>query len=91
LSLTTLQACDSLIDLLRQSATNESDKISLGAIANDVYGDGVRIAYTLSDVSFRDRKVYRELSFYFAEKSKSAVLTGGDFRYQCQIIREHPE
>jgi CHAT domain-containing protein len=74
LSLTTLQACDSLIDLLRQSATNESDKISLGAIANDVYGDGVRIAYTLSDVSFRDRKVYRELSFYFAEKSKSAVL-----------------
>lgn len=74
LSLTTLQACDSLIDLLRQSATNESDKISLGAIANEVYGDGVRIAYTLSDVSFRNRKVYRELSFYFAEKSKSAVL-----------------
>jgi hypothetical protein len=39
-----------------------------------VYGDGVRIAYILSDVSFRDRKLYRELSFYFAEKSKSAVL-----------------
>lgn len=74
LSLTTLQACDSLIDLLRQSATNESDKISLGAIANEIYGDGVRIAYTLSDVSFRDRKKYREMSFYFAEKSKSAVL-----------------
>lgn len=74
LSLTTLQACDSLIDLLRQRATNEADKISLGAIANEVYGDGVRIAYTLSDVSLRDRKAYRELSFYFAEKSKSAVL-----------------
>jgi CHAT domain-containing protein len=74
LALTTLQACDSLIDLLRQSATNESDKIALGVIANAVYGDGVRIAYTLSDVSFRDRKLYRELSFYFAEKSKSAVL-----------------
>lgn len=74
LGLTTLQACDSLIDLLRQSATNESDKLTLGAIANSVYGDGVRIAYTLSDVSFRDRKLYRELSFYFAEKSKSAVL-----------------
>ncbi len=74
LALTTLQACDSLIDLLRQSATNESDKIALGAIANGVYGDGVRIAYTLSDVSFRNRKLYEELSFYFAEKSKSAVL-----------------
>lgn len=70
----TLQACDSLIDLLRQGATNESDKITLGAVANEVYADGVRIAYTLSDVSFRNRKTYRELSFYFAEKSKSAVL-----------------
>jgi CHAT domain-containing protein/Tfp pilus assembly protein PilF len=74
LGLTTLQACDSLIDLLRQRATNESDKIALGVIANSVYGDGVRIAYILGDVSFRDRKLYRELSFYFAEKSKSAVL-----------------
>ena len=74
LGLTTLQACDSLIDLLRQSATNESDKITLGAVANEVYADGVRIAFTLSDVSLSDRKIYRELSFYFAEKSKSAVL-----------------
>lgn len=70
----TLQTCDSLIDLLRQGATNESDKITLGAVANEVYADGVRIAYILSDVSFRNRKTYRELSFYFAEKSKSAVL-----------------
>lgn len=74
LALTTLQACDSLIDLLRQGAANESDKITLGAVANEVYADGVRIAYTLSDVSFSNRKMYRELSFYFAEKSKSAVL-----------------
>lgn len=73
-ALTTLQACDSLIDLLRKAATNESDKITLGAVANEVYADGVRISYTLSDVSFSNRKMYRELSFYFAEKSKSAVL-----------------
>ncbi|MEQ1585689.1 MAG: CHAT domain-containing tetratricopeptide repeat protein [Cyclobacteriaceae bacterium] len=74
LGLTTLQVCDSLIDKLRQQTTNESDKIALGAIANEVYADGVRIAYLLSDVSFRNRKTFRELSFYFAEKSKSAVL-----------------
>lgn len=74
LGLRTLQACDSLIDLLRQSATNESDKIALGVIANEVYADGVRIAFTLSEAALRDRKKYRELSFYFAEKSKSAVL-----------------
>jgi CHAT domain-containing protein/tetratricopeptide (TPR) repeat protein len=72
--LSTLQLCDSLIDKLRQQTTNEADKISLGSIANEVYADGVRIAYLLSDVSFRDRKKYREQSFFFAEKSKSAVL-----------------
>ena len=72
--LNALQVCDSLIDKLRKQTTNESDKISLGSIANEVYADGVRIAYLLSDVSFRDRKLYCEQSFYFAEKSKSAVL-----------------
>ncbi len=72
--LSTLHLSDSLIDKLRQQTTNEADKISLGSIANEVYADGVRIAYLLSDVSFRDRKLYREQSFYFAEKSKSAVL-----------------
>lgn len=74
LGLSTLQVCDKLIDKLRQQTTNESDKITLGAIANEVYADGVRISYLLSDVSFRNRKNYREQSFYFAEKSKSAVL-----------------
>lgn len=74
LGLRTLQACDSLIDLLRQGATNEADKIELGAAANEVYADGVRMAYELSEVAFGNRTHYRELSFYFAEKSKSAVL-----------------
>ncbi len=74
LGLKTLQASDSLIDRLRQQATNESDKIGLGAVANQVYAGGVRIAYILSEVSMRNRNTYREQSFYFAEKSKSAVL-----------------
>ncbi len=70
----TLQTADSLIDHIRKQIANESDKISLGAISNEVYADGVRIAHLLSDVAFRHKNVYRELSFYFAEKSKSAVL-----------------
>jgi CHAT domain-containing protein/uncharacterized protein HemY len=74
LGIKTLQTADSLIDRIRQQITNESDKITLGAIANEVYADGVRISYMLSDVAFRHRKAYREMSFYFAEKSKSAVL-----------------
>lgn len=71
---TALQVADSLIDRLRQQATHESDKIMLGAIANEVYADGVRIFSILSDMALKNRKAYREMSFYFAEKSKSAVL-----------------
>lgn len=69
-----LLACDSLIDELRQQSNNEADKITLGAVANEVYADAVRIAVTMSDVAFGDRDDYREKAFYFSEKSKSAVL-----------------
>lgn len=69
-----LQQCDSLIDKLRQQTSLESDKLTLGSIANEVYADGARIGYELSEVAFRKRRQFRELSFYFAEKSKSAVL-----------------
>ncbi len=71
--LNTLHSCDTLIDLLRQQSTNESDKIQLGVIANEVYGDGVRVAQEASINSLK-KKAYRETAFYFAEKSKSAVL-----------------
>ncbi|HYG17315.1 MAG TPA: tetratricopeptide repeat protein, partial [Ohtaekwangia sp.] len=73
LALQTLQVCDTLIDKLRQQITNESDKITLGNIASEVYANGVRIAYETAQVALR-RKEYLSLSFYFAEKSKSAVL-----------------
>lgn len=74
LALKNLMVCDTLIDKLRQQSTNEADKISLGGIANEVYADGVRIASHMSDVAFKNRGYYREQAFYFAEKSKSAVL-----------------
>lgn len=73
LGLNTLQRCDTLIDKLRQQSTNESDKISLGVIASEVYADGVRMAHEAAAVALR-KKPYLELAFYFAEKSKSAVL-----------------
>ncbi|HEY5919590.1 MAG TPA: tetratricopeptide repeat protein, partial [Chryseolinea sp.] len=73
LAVTTLQVCDTLIDRLRQHITNESDKISLGVIANEVYADGIRIAYETGEVAFKKKSWYA-LSFFFAEKSKSAVL-----------------
>jgi CHAT domain-containing protein/Flp pilus assembly protein TadD len=74
LALSSLQTCDTLIDKIRQQTTYESDKIALGAVANEIYASGVRVSHMLSDVSFLHREHYRELSFYFAEKSKAAVL-----------------
>lgn len=73
LALHHIMVCDTLIDRLRQQSANESDKIGLGALANEIYADGVRISYMLHEVAFK-KKHYRESAFYFAEKSKSAVL-----------------
>lgn len=69
-----LLVCDTLIDKLRQHSNREADKIALGIVANEVYADGVRIASHMSEVAFTNRRLYREQAFYFAEKSKSAVL-----------------
>jgi tetratricopeptide (TPR) repeat protein len=73
-ALANLLVCDTLIDKLRQQSNNENDKIALGALATEIYGDGVRIATHMSEIAFTRRSTYREKAFYFAEKSKSAVL-----------------
>jgi CHAT domain-containing protein/predicted negative regulator of RcsB-dependent stress response len=72
-ALRTLQLCDTLIDKLRQQSTNENDKMALGAIANEVYADGVRVAYEAAQKALH-KKEPLEQAFYFAEKSKSAAL-----------------
>ncbi|MGE0590679.1 MAG: CHAT domain-containing protein [Cyclobacteriaceae bacterium] len=72
-SMEAIKKCDSLVENLRNQITNESDKIALGVVANEVYSDGVRIAYTLAENACKNQP-YREMAFYFAEKSKSAVL-----------------
>jgi len=72
-ALTVLTICDSLIDQLRQHSTNESDKLLLGVMADEVYSDGVRIAYEAGLNALHKESYYRR-AFYFAEKSKGAVL-----------------
>ena len=73
LSLACLQVADTLVDALRQNSRDESDKIALGALATEVYENGVRVSQTLSEVT-AIKANYRALAFYFAEKSKAAVL-----------------
>ncbi len=75
LALRSLHSCDSLIDRLRHQITNESDKIALGAIANEVYADGVRISFLAAQAAWK-KKEYFKKAFFFSEKSKAAVLLG---------------
>jgi CHAT domain-containing protein/Tfp pilus assembly protein PilF len=73
LALSCLQSCDTLIDNIRHLSEDEHDKIELGESANEAYEDGVRIAQSISLVTVHPKR-YRLTAFYFAEKSKSAVL-----------------
>ncbi len=73
LALSGLYACDSLIDDIRQHSSDEADKLAFGALASEVYEDGVRVAHTISELTLGSRE-FLHRAFYFAEKSKSAVL-----------------
>ncbi|MGC3945069.1 MAG: CHAT domain-containing protein [Chryseolinea sp.] len=71
-----LLSCDTLVSQLRQQIGNESDKITLGAIAAQVYQSGVRICVEAAEVAVHKRDWYHR-AFFFAEKGKSAVLMEG--------------
>ncbi len=68
-----LVLADNIIDKIRQFRTNEADKIALGNIASEVYEAAIRVSLQMAEVKWK-RKPYKEKAFYFADKSKSAVL-----------------
>lgn len=73
MALQTLQSCDSLIDHIRQLRTLQNDKIALGNLATEIYTNAIKISLQLAEYSV-SRKNYWQKAFYFAEKSKAAVL-----------------
>ena len=73
LALRTFYSCDTLIEKIRKIQTNKNDKIELGKIASNVYEDAIRVCMTLREGIINKRNV-NEMAFYFAEKSKTAVL-----------------
>ncbi|NOQ28212.1 MAG: tetratricopeptide repeat protein [Bacteroidales bacterium] len=62
------QACDTLINRVRKTINTKSDKIALGEKAAKVYGGAINVCIKLGSN-------YDDLSFYFCEKNKSAVLS----------------
>ena len=85
-----LAKCDSLIDMLRHHSANESDKLLLGVMADEVYSDGVRISYEAA-LNALKKNYYFEKAFYFAEKSKGAVLLESIADTQAKSFAGIPE
>jgi CHAT domain-containing protein len=73
LSINTFYSCDTLIEKIRKVQTNKNDKIELGKLAASVYEDAIRVCMSLREGA-ANKKIYNEKAFYFAEKSKTAVL-----------------
>ena len=68
-----LGIADMVIDKIRQFRTSEADKIALGNTASDVYESAIRVSLEMAGVKWK-KIPYQQRAFYFAEKSKSAVL-----------------
>lgn len=73
MALACLETADTLLDRIRQSRTSKADKIALGALASEVYENGIKLSLDLADVSLSS-KAWNKKAFYFNEKSKAAVL-----------------
>ncbi|HWZ22983.1 MAG TPA: tetratricopeptide repeat protein, partial [Cytophagaceae bacterium] len=73
LAISTFYSCDTLIEKIRKIQTNKNDKIELGKLAASVYEDAIRVSMSLREGA-ANKKLYNEKAFYFAEKSKTAVL-----------------
>lgn len=69
----TYKLSDDLVSIIRRQRLDEQDKLRLGEISKDVYENGIRLALTLSQESFKKR-AYLETAFEFCERSKSSVL-----------------
>lgn len=67
------ELCDELLTKIRQIRKNESDQLRLGAVAHNIYAEGIRIASYLASHSMSATR-YRLAAFYFMERSKAAVL-----------------
>ena len=68
------QACDTLINQLRQSFTTKEDKISLGDYASTIYEEAIDACRKLISEEPEKESYYKELAFYFSEENKSSIL-----------------
>lgn len=89
LALRCLYTCDSLIEDIRNKQAEETDKLTLGKVANEVYEDGVRIAFRLSE-NVLNPTPYWEQAFFFSERSKASVLLAAIMESRAKSFSDIP-
>ena len=68
----TYKLASDLIDQIRTGYKAEGSKLFLGEKTNEIYNNAIRVSLKLFDITKDDH--FKKESFYFAEKSKAAVL-----------------
>lgn len=86
----TYLAADSLISSIRQIREAEADKLKLGAMAQLIYENGIRLALYLADQPMFFGR-YKTLSFQFCERSKAALLLSAIQESQAKSFAGIPD
>lgn len=84
------EAADSLLIKIRFARQNKSDQIALGALSKDIYETATQICLILADNVPAAAK-YQKLAFYYAERSKAAVLLSAIAETQAKSYAGIPE
>jgi CHAT domain-containing protein len=72
-ALESYRLADELVSRIRQLRKNESDKLQLSKIANQLYENAITLALILAESTIHKNQ-YLEEAFRYCERSKSAIL-----------------
>ncbi|MGF1533435.1 MAG: CHAT domain-containing protein [Bernardetiaceae bacterium] len=84
------QNADQVLQLLRQSRSDEADKLNLGARTNALYDAATLLCLQLAEVSLKKQDYYQQ-AFQFSEKSKSSVLLAAIVNTKAQQYAGLPD
>ena len=66
--------CDTIINQTRMKIYKQTDKITLGELANEIYNEALRLTFKLVRLNDSESETYKQDLFYFAEQNKGLVL-----------------
>ncbi len=81
---------DSLLVKIRFSRSNKADQLALGLLAKDIYEVATAVCLLIAD-NVPQTKKYQKMAFYYAERSKAAVLLAAIAETQAKSFAGIPE